>query len=179
MKTLLLCIAAVLLCSLGSGCLSAHADAEVMVTNSFTSPNDIPGCPPQYTAYCQTGPVTVALPPFTQKIHINLPAGADADAYIAELDVTTTAAAGFGFVQELTVEVSAPGLAPSKLVDYKPTTPAGTILKLFPDHQNLVPYIEAESTTFTITITGTVPPSEVPLDVALTIDGDASYSKSL
>jgi len=179
MKSLLLAISFVLLCSISVGCVEANVDAQVVVTHSFTSPNDIPGCPVQYASYCSLlPPTTVNLPPFTQKIHISLPAGASASAYIEELDVAT-ATTSFGFVNELTVEVSAPGLPTVQLVDYKPSTAPGSLMKLFPEHQDLVPYIEAESTTFTIAVTGTVPDQEVPLDVAITVDGDASYSKGL
>jgi hypothetical protein len=177
MKTIY-CILAVCLLSLG-GCVSGKIDAQVVVNHDFLAPNDIPGCT---ATVCPTPSpvVTVNLPPVTQNIHFKLPNGAAASSYIEEMDLLSISGYPLDFIQEVTVEVSASGIATYPLVDYKPSVPPTTAIYLFPDDVDLTPYLEAPQTTFTIAVTGTVPSEDVPLHVDITIDAEATYySKGL
>lgn len=166
---------------LGSGCVDAKLNIQqVVVQHEFTAPNDIPGCPAGYAAYCAAaGAVTVNLPPITQNIHFSPPAGVVASVYVDEIDITTPNGASLDFIQSLTVELSGPGIATYPLVDYHPSVPPTTELQLFPDDQDILPYVEGDTTVFGIAIYGTVPSAEVPLDVTIFLNGNIEYKKGL
>jgi hypothetical protein len=165
-----------------AGCVDAKLNVQqVVVQHSFTAPYDIPGCSPSLEVPfpCPTAPVTVNLPPITQSIHFSPPAGVVASAYVDEIDISTTSGVSLDFIQSLTVELSGPNIATYLLVDYQPSVPPTTELQLFPDDQNILPYIEGDQTTFGISIYGTVPTAEVPLDVTIFLNGNVEYKKGL
>lgn len=179
MKTI---IAALILALSSIGCLSADLTVnQLVVQHDFTSPNDIPGCSPSLEVYfpCPTGPVTVNLPGFSENIHFQPPGGVTGKATIDHILVDTTNPDGFGFIQNVTMEVSAPGIATYPLVDYVPSVTPGQELYLAGDDVDLMPYIEAPMTEFVIAISGTVPTAEVPLHVTIFINAEVSYEKSL
>jgi hypothetical protein len=160
-----------------AGCLQAGVDVtQVSIHHQFVSPDDIPGCPEE--GACPTTPVTVNLPGFTEKVHFSPPSGVVASAYIDEIDVGSPSGASFNFIQNVIVEIASDQLH-SDIVDYTPSVPPGQDLALFPSDVDLLPYFEGDSTTFTIAITGTAPPQEVPLDVTIFLNGEISYKKGL
>jgi|SRR5665213_144660 len=177
MKTLILVLLAFSLI----GCVDAKLDVQqVAIQHSFAAPNDIPGCPANDASYCAAeGVVTVNLPGFTENIHFDPPGGVTGSATIDHVSLTTAAASGFSFLQTVTLEVSASNIATYPLVDFKPSDVSGQTIYLDGNGVNLLPYIEGDATTFTIAITGTVPPQEVSLDVTIFLNGEVSYEKGL
>lgn len=164
-----------------AACVKADVDVtQVVIHHQFLSPNGIPGCSPslEVSFTCPTQPVTVNLPGIEEKVHFNPPSGVVASAYVDEIDVTSPSGESLDFIQNVLIEIASDTLH-DNIVDYTPSVPPGQDLALFPDDVDLIQYFEGSSTGFTIAITGTVPPAEVPLDVTIFINGEISYEKGL
>ena len=138
------------------------------------------GCVPNPTAYCAAaGNQAVDLPPITQKINFKPPTGVDASVYVDEIDITVTNGTSLDFLTGVIVEISGPGIADEHFVDYQPSVAPTTELQLFPDDENVLPYIEGDTTVFGIHIDGSAPPSDVQVGVTIFLNGNVSFSKSL
>lgn len=192
MKNILFAILAVLFLSVaGSGCVDANVSIDQAVVDHNGDPQfsfTIPGCSPSLEVYfpCPTAvpATTINLPGFTQKIDISLPAGADAHAHVTRLDVRDTNGNDLSVIQSLTVEVAADGGLHTYPFFDAPNTGYGPAITLIPTADiDLVPFVEAPSTTFTISfvVAGPVPTADetFALDVSIYFSASASYEKSL